>query len=46
MPRPGPHRKLTEEDRDRIYDPIQSRPEITRENLLADVDYKVKAHSI
>lgn len=46
IPRPGPIRKLTEEDRDRVYDAIQSRPDITREDLLAEVDYKVKRHSI
>ncbi|KAJ5535388.1 hypothetical protein N7527_001642 [Penicillium freii] len=46
MPRLGGPRKLTEEDRDRVYDAIQSRPDITREDLLAEVDYKVKAHSI
>ncbi|KAF4760544.1 hypothetical protein HAV15_006452 [Penicillium sp. str.  len=46
IPRPGPIRKLTGEDRDRVYDAIQSRPDITREDLLAEVDYKVKRHSI
>lgn len=46
MPRLGGPRKLTEEDRDRVYDAIQSRPDITREDLLTEVDYKVKAHSI
>lgn len=46
IPRPGPVRKLTKEDRDRVYDAIQSRPDITRKDLLAEVDYKVKRHSI
>jgi transposase len=45
IPRFGPPRKLTEEDQDRVYDAIQSRPDITREDL-AEVDHKVKAHSI
>ncbi|KAJ5188812.1 hypothetical protein N7491_005133 [Penicillium cf. griseofulvum] len=46
VPRPGAPRKLTEEDRDRVYDAIQSCPDITREDLLAEVDYKVKVVSI
>lgn len=37
VPRTGTPRKLTEEDRDRIYDAIQSNPSITRENLLNQV---------
>ncbi|KAJ9481682.1 hypothetical protein VN97_g11783 [Penicillium thymicola] len=46
IPRPSAPRKLTEEDRDRIYDAIQSSPNIIREDLLAKVDYKVKTVSI
>lgn len=42
----GASRKLTEEDRDRVYDAIQSKPDITHEDLLAEVDNKVKATSI
>jgi hypothetical protein len=45
-PRCGGPRKLTEEDRDRVYDAIMQDPSITREDLLAEVDYKVKATSI
>ncbi|KAJ9481790.1 hypothetical protein VN97_g11671 [Penicillium thymicola] len=44
--RPGGLRKLTEEDRDRVYDAIQSRPDIKYEDLLAEVVHKVKAISI
>ncbi|KAJ5883464.1 uncharacterized protein N7473_010350 [Penicillium subrubescens] len=44
--RSGQPRKLTEEDRDRVYDAIQSNPSITREDLLSVVDYKVHATSI
>ncbi|KAJ5824406.1 hypothetical protein N7447_006746 [Penicillium robsamsonii] len=39
-------RKLTEEDRDRVYDIIQNNPSITREDLLTEVNYKVKAFLI
>ncbi|KAJ5459624.1 uncharacterized protein N7458_001176 [Penicillium daleae] len=46
LPRTGTPRKLTKEDRDRIYDAIQSNPSITREDLLKEVDYKVKPSSI
>ncbi|KAJ5148853.1 hypothetical protein N7448_000431 [Penicillium atrosanguineum] len=46
LPRSGAPRKLTAEDRDRVYDAIQNRPDITREDLLAEVNYKVKAMSI
>ncbi|KAJ5318343.1 hypothetical protein N7476_004763 [Penicillium atrosanguineum] len=46
LPRSGAHRKLTAEDRDSVYDAIQNRPDITREDLLAEVDYRVKAMSI
>lgn len=45
-PRSGAPRKLTEEDRDHVYDLIQQTPSITREDLLAEVDYKVKKTSI
>lgn len=45
-PRCGGPRKLTEEDRDRVYDAIMQNPSIKREDLLAEVDYKVKATSI
>ncbi|KAJ5481421.1 hypothetical protein N7475_000233 [Penicillium sp. IBT 31633x] len=34
---------LTEEDRDRVYDAIQNNPSVTREDLLAEVDYKFNA---
>ncbi len=42
LPRSGQPRKLTEEDRDRVNDAIQNNPAITREDLLNEVDYKVK----
>jgi hypothetical protein len=37
--RSGAPRKLTEEYRDRVYEAIQNNPSITREDLLAEVDY-------
>lgn len=46
LARPGTPRKLSEEDRDRIYDAIQTNPSTTREDLLKEVDYKVKVSSI
>ena len=46
LPRSGQPRKLTEEDRDSVYDAIQSNPSITRDELLSVVDYKVHAMSI
>ncbi|KAJ5472117.1 hypothetical protein N7539_008686, partial [Penicillium diatomitis] len=46
LARAGPPRKLSEEDRDRVYDAIQTNPSITREDLLKEVDYKVKTSSI
>lgn len=45
-PRSGGPRKLTEDDRDHIYDIIQQKPTITREELLSEVDFKVHASSI
>ena len=44
--RSGAPRKLTAEDRDHLYKAIQNNPCITREDLLTEVDYKVKANSI
>jgi transposase len=44
--RSGRPRKLSEEDRDRILEAIHGNPRITREDLLATVDYKVKKDSI
>ena len=46
LPRLGTRRKLTGEDRDYIYDTIQEKPSILTEDLLAEVDYKVKRYSI
>lgn len=45
-PRSGAPRKLTEDDRDHIYDVIQQTPTITRDKLLEEVDWKVHAKSI
>ncbi|KAJ6094481.1 hypothetical protein N7467_001994 [Penicillium canescens] len=46
LPRSGPPGKLTEEDRDRIYDTIQEKPSILIEDLLGEVDFKVHRTSI
>lgn len=46
LPRPGGPRKLTEDDRDHIYETIQQNPSILAADLLKEVDYKVKRHSI
>ncbi|KAJ5153217.1 uncharacterized protein N7482_009695 [Penicillium canariense] len=46
LPRSGQPRKLTEEDRDSMYDAIQSNPSIIRDKLLSVVNYKVYAMSI
>jgi transposase len=46
LSRIGRPRKLTDEDRDHIYDTIQQNPSILVEDLLAEVDYKVKRMAI
>jgi transposase len=45
-PRSGPPKKLSEEDEERIKSHIQQDPHVTYDDLLADVDYKVKRRSI
>jgi transposase len=46
MPRSGRPRKLDEADRDRILEAIHGNPRATYEDLLAEVDNKVKKDSI
>ncbi|OQD72675.1 hypothetical protein PENANT_c235G00440, partial [Penicillium antarcticum] len=46
LPRSGQPRKITEEDRDHIYDIIQEKPSILIEDLLGEVDFKVHRMSI
>ncbi|KAJ5860214.1 uncharacterized protein N7529_007524 [Penicillium soppii] len=46
LPHSGALRKLTEEDRDHIYDTKQQTPPILVEDLLAQVDFKVKRMAI
>jgi len=46
LARSGGPRKLTEDDRDHIYETIQQNPSILVADLLAEVDYKVKRTSI
>ena len=46
-PRSGPPRKLTEEQRDHVYDLINHQnPHIKTRDLCAEVDYSVKKRSI
>lgn len=46
LPRSGAPKKLTEDDRDHIFETIQEKPSILIEDLLAEVDYKVHRMSI
>ncbi|KAJ5655814.1 hypothetical protein N7507_007764 [Penicillium longicatenatum] len=46
LPRLGAPRKLTENDRDHIYETIQKNPSILIQDLLSEVDNKVKRNSI
>ncbi|KAJ5644670.1 hypothetical protein N7507_010681 [Penicillium longicatenatum] len=46
LPRLGAPRKLTENDRDHIYETIQKNPLILIQDLLSEVDNKVKRNSI
>lgn len=46
LPRLGAPRKLTEEDRDHIYNTIQEKPSILIKDLLGEVDFKVHCTSI
>jgi transposase len=46
LPRSGTPRKLTGEDRDHIYDTIQENPSILIEDLLGEIDFKVRRQSI
>lgn len=46
LPRSGQPRKLTEDDRDHIYDIVTSNPYIKQQDLLSEVDNKVKICSI
>lgn len=41
LPRPGTPRKLTDHDRDRIYEAIEANPSISIEDLRKEVDFKV-----
>ncbi|KAI1852611.1 hypothetical protein JX265_003093 [Neoarthrinium moseri] len=46
-PRTGARRKLTEEDRDYLYDlVVHQNPNITHADLLEAVDHKIKARSL
>lgn len=46
MPRSGRPPKLNEADRDRILEAIHDNPRVTYDDLLAEVDHKVKKDSI
>lgn len=46
LPRSGTSRKLTDEDRDHIYELIQNNPTISAEDLRKEVDFKVCRGSI
>lgn len=46
LPRSGAKRKLTEEQRDHIYDRIHTDPHVTYESLLDEIDYTVLKRSI
>jgi transposase len=46
LPRSGTPRKLTEVDRDYIYDTIQETPSILIKDLLGEVDFRVHRSSI
>lgn len=45
-PRSSRPRKLTEDDRDHIYEVVTTNPYIQQEDLLTEVDHKVKINSI
>lgn len=44
--RPGAPKKLSEEGRDRVRETSRLNPDIKRQDLLKEVDHKVKASSI
>ncbi|RYC77209.1 hypothetical protein BFJ63_vAg19917, partial [Fusarium oxysporum f. sp. narcissi] len=46
LPRSGAPRKLTEEQRDQIYDTVTTDPHITMRDLLDSVDNAVKLRSL
>ncbi|KAJ5887671.1 hypothetical protein N7495_007712 [Penicillium taxi] len=46
LPRLGQPRKLSEDDRDHIYELIQENPSVTTEELLAAVDHKINRQSL
>lgn len=46
LPRPGQPRKITEDDRDHIYDIIQQQPSVLTDDLLKELDFKVHRQSI
>ncbi|KAH6879841.1 hypothetical protein B0T10DRAFT_372595, partial [Thelonectria olida] len=46
LPRSGAPRKLSEEQRDQIYDTVTSNPHITQRDLLESVDNAVKVRSL
>ncbi|KAJ5762111.1 uncharacterized protein N7511_005493 [Penicillium nucicola] len=46
LPRPGGPRKLSETERDQIYDTLQQNPSSLIKDILEDVDFKVHRSSI
>lgn len=46
LPRSGRPRKLSEEERDQIFDSIHGNPMITHDDLLADLDHKIAKSSL